>query len=510
MNARSLLVALCAGLSGCMVGPNYQRPDTPMPEAYRGQVEPAKAASFGDEPWWDVFRDPVLQDLVRTALASNLDVKKAVARVEQARANVQVARAPLYPWIGYGATASRQSGPFVSNAQVESLTYSAYFGAANLSWEIDLWGKVRRATEAAQADLLATEDFQRGVTITLLAEVASSYFELLALDRQLAITRETVAEYRKTVSLFRDKYSGGASSELPVNRAAAQLANAAANIPQIERQIFDNENRLSILLGRPPGPILRGAGLDAHRLPPEVPAGLPSQLLERRPDVRQSEQVLIAQNALIGVAEANFFPSINLTGLLGTQHSVVSSILAGTTGVWGVGAGLLGPLFMGGQLTGELEMQKARWTQAKAAYEQTLLTALSEVSSALDGRQKLQEVRDERDVAVRELRASVELALDRYLLGLASYFEVLQAEEDLYSSEIALTRTRFDQLANIVELYRALGGGWQLPPEQPTTDSSGPAKQGASEDATRVSLAGALRSDSTDLPDSARRPRVEH
>jgi len=470
MSPRVLAFAFCGILAGCVVGPDYRRPSVEVPTAYRSQLGPAEAASFGDVPWWEVFHDPVLQELIRQALANNLDLRKTIARVEQARAQVQVVGSPLFPQIGYGGSASRQGGPLVGSSQIESLTYNAYVGNASLNWEIDIWGKVRRATEAAQADLLATEDVRRGVTITLLADVAAAYFQLLALDRELQVARETVASYRKTVTLFRDKYEGGASGLLPVNRASAQLANTAANIPQVERQIIDTENQLSILLGRVPGPIPRGEKLDAQRYLPVVPAGLPSQLLERRPDVRESEDLLIAENARIGVAKANFFPSVNLTGLLGIQHTQVSSILSGSTSIWNLGAGLVGPIFTGGQLTGEYEAQEARWKRAKASYEQTVLNALAEVSNALNGQQKLQDVRSQRELAVRDLGSSVDLALDRYLLGLASYFEVLNVQEQFYSTQLALVQTQADQLTNFVQLYRSLGGGWQTPATEVTPD----------------------------------------
>lgn len=462
----AVAVAACALLAGCMMGPDYRRPAVDLPAAYRGDgAAPAsqtQPASLGDVPWWEVFQDPVLQDLIRQALANNLDLKQAIARVEQARAQVQVVGAPLYPQVGYGANVSRQNTPTITPERVDNLTYTGYSGSANLSWEIDFWGKVRRASEAAQAELLATEESQRGVMITLLSEVATTYFRLLAADRELEIARATVGLYQSTLDLFRDRYTGGASSLLPVNRTAAQLANAAANIPQFERQVTTYENKLSVLLGKVPGPVPRGAKLDVHRVPPPVPPGLPARLLERRPDVKQAEDVLIAENAKIGVAKANFFPSISLTGLLGGQHSQVSSLLSGSTTLWGLGAGLVGPIFTGGALTGELQAQEARWKRAQASYEQTVLTALAEVSDALTARQQLQLVRVQRDIAVKELASSVQISLDRYLLGLATYFEVLQIQEQLYSTQLALTQTEADQLTNVVQLYRALGGGWQM------------------------------------------------
>lgn len=461
MRTRIAVALASVALAGCMVGPDYRRPDVATPPEYRGQIGPTDAASFGDLPWWEVFRDPALQALVREALANNLDLKQAVARVEQARAQVKVVGAPLYPQLGYGASAARQSGPSVEVDRIDTITYNAFAGAFNLSWEIDLWGKVRRATEAAKAELLATDAFQRGVTVTLLADVASTYFQLVALDRELEIARATVASYRKTLTLFQDRMAGGAASMLPVNRAAAQLANAAADVPQIERRIVDAENRLSILLGRVPGPVARDVQIDTLHAPPAVPAGLPAQLLERRPDVRQSEDLLIAANARVGVATASFYPSISLTGLLGVQHSAVSSILSGSSSIWNLGAGLLGPLFTGGQLTGTLEAQEAQWRRAKASYEQTVLTALAEVSDALNGREKLASAREQREIAVGALKSSVDLSLDRYLLGLASYFEVLQTQEQLYSTQLALARTQGEQLVNVVQLYRTLGGGWQ-------------------------------------------------
>lgn len=469
--ARSLIaVAVTAMLAGCMVGPDYRRPGLDVPGAYRAEVTPAAAVSFADLPWWDVFQDPVLQGLIKQALANNLDLKQAMARVEQARAQVQVVGAPLYPQLGYGGGITRQSSPKVSTDKIEAITYTDYAGALNLSWEIDLWGKVRRASEAARAELLATEDYQRAVTISLLAEVAGTYFQLLDADRELEIARSTVELYQKTLDLFRERYVGGASGLLPVNRAAAQLANATANIPQFERQVAALENKLSVLLGRAPGPIPRGAKLDEHKLPPSVPAGLPSQLLERRPDVRASEEILIAENAKVGVATANFFPSLNLTGLFGGQHSMVNSVLSGGTSVWSLGAGLVGPIFTGGALTGELQAQEARWKRAQLNYEQTILNALSEVADALEARLQLQRVREQREIAVRELASSVDISLDRYLLGIASYFEVLQVEEQLYSTQLELAQTQAAQLTNVVQLYRALGGGWQ----QTTPDAAAP------------------------------------
>lgn len=307
--------------------------------------------------------------------------------------------------------------------------------------------------------MLATEDFRRGVVVTLLSGVATAYFQLLALDRDLEIARENVALYRKTLDLFKQKYEGGAANLLPVDRAAALLANAEANIPQLERSIADTENQLSILLGRVPGAIPRGDKLDAQRFPPAIPPGLPSQLLDRRPDVRQAEEVLISENALIGVAVANFFPSLSLTGAWGKQSTHVNSVLNGTRAIWSYGASLTGPIFTAGQLTGEYEAQVAQWKQVKAAYEQTVLNALAEVSNALIAQQKLGEIRPQREQAVRALQASVELSLDRYLLGLASYFEVLQAEEQLYAAQQALVQTQVDQLDSIVQIYRTLGSG---------------------------------------------------
>lgn len=470
MKHHRLAVTLMAALlAGCVLGPDYRRPELPVPDTYRSQLGSAEAASLGDQPWWEVFRDPALQRLIQQALASNLDLQRAIARVEQAQAQVQVTAAPLFPQLGYGGSAARQSTPEVSPLKVDALTSTSYAGGAGLSWELDIWGRIRRATEAAQAELLATEDFRRGVVVTLLSGVATAYFQLLALDRDLEIARETVALYRKTLDLFKQKYEGGADSLLPVNRTVALLANAEASIPEIERRIADTENQLSILLGRVPGAIPRGEKLDAQRFPPAIPPGLPSQLLERRPDVRQAEQQLISENALIGVAVANFFPSLSLTGDLGRQSTHVNSVLKGTNTIWSYGAALTGPIFTGGQLTGEYEAQIAQWKQAKTGYEQTVLNALAEVANALILQQKLGEIRPQREQAVQALEASVALSLDRYLLGLASYFEVLQAQEQLYTAQQELVQTQVDQLNSLVQLYRALGGGWQ---QQETPDKA--------------------------------------
>jgi len=473
MNRRLLAFAVAlVMLSGCMLGPDYKRPPLPVPESYRGQLGPVEAASLGNQPWWEVFRDPVLQLHIQQALANNLDLRRAIAAVEQAQAQIKVAQSPLFPQLGYGAGAARQSGPIVTQSSIDSVTYTTYAGAVSLNWELDVWGKVRRATEAARANMLATEDYQRGVTITLLSGVATGYFLLLAQERDLDIARETVASYRKTLTLFKDRQAGGASSMLPVNRAAAQLANAEAAIPEIERSMADTENQLSVLLGRTPGPIPRGARLTEQTLAPSVPPGIPAQLLERRPDVRQSEEILIAENARIGIAKANFFPTISLTGLLGGQSTQVNDLLSGSSTVWSLGAGLVGPIFQGGKLRAEYEAQEARWKQARAAYEQTVLTALAEVSTSLIGQQKLKEIRVQREIAVRELQSSVELSLDRYMVGKASYFEVLQAQEQLYAAQRALVQSQVDQLTNIVLLYRALGGGWNQAASAPAAHTS--------------------------------------
>lgn len=463
---RVLAVLLAAGvLAGCAVGPNYTPPEVTTPATYRSGPETPQPASFADLPWWQIFDDPILQDLVREALQQNYDLTAAAARVEQARAQVGVTRAPLAPQLGYQGGASRNSINLSAlNGSDQTPTFNSFLGAFNLAWEIDVWGRVRRANEASVADLFAAEDVRRGVVLTLVADVAGAYLTLLELDTELEIAKRTTRNFEDTLQLFTRQYEGGYTSKLAMTRAQAALASAAAAIPNVERLIAIQENQLSVLLGRPPGPIPRGATLVETRMPPQTPPGLPADLLRRRPDIRSAEQGIVAANADIGVAVANFFPKLGLTAIYGGASSDLQAVFNGTGNVWSFGGTLAGPLFQGGALYYGYKGAEQQWEQAVQKYQQSVLQALAEVANALIDQEKLVGVRAQQELAVQALRESVRLATLRYVGGLATYYEVLEAQQQLFPAENALAQTQRDQLVAVVQLYRALGGGWAVEP----------------------------------------------
>lgn len=401
----------------------------------------------------------MLQALIRQAIAGNFDLQAAAARVEQARNLVVVARADMFPQLGYGAEASRQRSEVIIGAS--NPTFNAFLASFNLAWEIDIWGRIRRLTEAARADFFAAEDVRRGVLLTLVSDVAQAYFELLDLDRELEITRETAATFQDTLNLFTRRYEGGIGTLLEVSRAKAALTDAEANIPEFERQIVIKENQLSILLGQIPGEIARGNPLAQQPLAPNVPVGLPSQLLERRPDILAAEQAVVAANADVGVAIANFFPRFGLTSMYGGQSSELENIVKDAGNVWAVGGTLMGPLFQGGRLLANYRASSAQFEEAIRHYQQSALQAFAEVSDSLVTHEKLTGVRVKREDTVEQLRVSVKLSLQRYNDGIASYFEVLEAQQQFFPAELNLARTQRDELVAVVALYRALGGGWQ-------------------------------------------------
>ncbi len=454
-------------LSGCALGPTYQRPAVDTPPAYRSEgaeAAPVDATSLADLPWWQVFQDPVLKDLIEQALTNSYDARIVASRVEQARYAVGVTRADLLPQASYEGGAQR--GRFFNPAGNDNLTGTQFLGAFQMAWELDIWGRIRRATEASLATLFATEDVQRGVILSLVTGVAQAYFELRELDLELQIAQRTRDSFQQTLDLFTRQYLGGVGNKLAMARATAALANAAAAIPETERQIVAKENQLSILLGRPPGPIPRGAVLTAQAYPPAVPAGLPAALLERRPDVLQAEQTIVAANALVGVAITNFLPRIGLTTLYGGESSAIENLVKGPGNIWSVGGALTGPLFQGGRLYYSYKGSVAAWEDAKLAYEQTVLNALGEVSDTLVARQKFAHSRVELEKQVAALQDSVRLATLRFTGGLATYYEVLEAQQQLFPAENALARTELNQLAAVVQLYRALGGGWRAEEER--------------------------------------------
>ena len=465
---RALGAALAATALGCAIGPNYERPELPTTPAFRDQGE--ATASIADTPWWEVFHDDVLVGLIHESLDNNRDLAVAVANVETSRYRAAVQRGELFPQLGYEADAFRGNDTTLGAPTLGRSTDNDFLTAANVFWELDVWGRIRRATEAARAQLLATDAFRRGVVLSLVSGVAQAWFELTELDRELEIARESVTSFEQTRDLFERQYKGGVTSKLDSLRAQAALAQAAARVPDIERQIVAKENELSVLLGRPAGPIPRGAPLEAQTLPPEVPAGVPSLLLERRPDLIEAEQQLVAANAGEGVALAGYFPRIGLTAVAGSLSDELSDLLDSGTGFYAMGGQALGPLFTFGQTTYTWKAAQAATDASRAAYEGSVLTSLREVSDALTAREKLVAVRSEKEREVAALRESVAIAQKRYLGGLSTYLEVLDAQQQLYPAEFELVQTERDQLLAVVQLYRALGGGWNThdePPEIP-------------------------------------------
>lgn len=440
------LLALSLALGACTVGPNYQRPVVAVPDQFYG------ATAAADAQWFDLFQDPVLRSLVDEALRNGFDARIAAARVEEARARFGISESLRYPEVDYQVAAGRQ--------RVSQETGNRAGANVGVAWEVDLWGRIRRLNEAARAQYLATEEGRKAVMLALTSEVATAYFDLRALDAQLDIARRSTAAFRDTRDLFNSRLEGGTASAVETARAEALLANSAAVIPLLERQIVATENRINFLAGRMPGPIARGAALSDQPMPAEVPAGLPSTLLLRRPDVRQSEQLLIAANANVGVAEAAFYPTLSLTGLLGVASPELSDLFdEGRT--WSIQSSLLGPIFNAGRLRNQRRAAVAQFEQARIAYEADVTNALGEVSTSLVAMQKLREAEEQRARAVRANEEAVRLVTLRYESGLSPYFEVLDAMESLLAAENSLAATRRDRLVALVELYRALGGGWR-------------------------------------------------
>jgi multidrug efflux system outer membrane protein len=479
---RRLIVALlaaaaAAALAGCTVGPAYRRPPVTTPEQFYGLAGQPEASSLADLPWWEVFQDPVLKSLVEEALEKGYDLRIATARVEEARARYGIAGAALYPQAGYqGQFARERFSGFQPGAPAHGASADVITANVNVSWEIDFWGRIRRLTEAAKAQYLASEEARRGVALTLVSEVAAAYFDLRQLDDDLEIARRTTAAFHDTFDLFNRQLQGGVASALETSNAEASWATEAAQVPALENQIAAKENQLALLLGRSPGPIPRGAALFAQPMRAAVPAGLPAALLLRRPDVRQFEQQLVAANANVGASEAAFFPTISLTGMFGGLSPDLRQLL-GKGQAWSIAAGLTGPIFQGGRLRSEVGVARAQFEQAKLQYEQAVTNALGEVSTSLVALQKLAATEQERQRAVNAYQEAVRLALLRYNSGLSAYFEVITAQENLLNSQNNLAQTRHDQLVAMVNFYKALGGGWQI--ERATSSAGAPAAAAA-------------------------------
>ena len=469
-------LALAAVAGGCTVGPNYKRPDLEPPAQFRG-VQASAAESMADLPWWQVFDDQVLQRLIREGIANNLDLRIASARVVESRALAGIAKSYLYPEVnvgfGYGAEqVSRVGQPPVTKEASPDRIYENLALNGTLSWEIDLFGRLRRGKEAAFAQYLATEQGRRAVVVTLVGDIASTYFFLRELDLELEIAKRTLKVNDDTVAYYSTRLKGGVSNRLEVDQAKANRAVTAASIPGLERQIALAENALAVLLGRPPAAIPRAGGL-GDQLPPKVPSGLPASLLERRPDVVAAEQLLVAANANVGAAKALFYPTITLTGSMGAVSSGLTNFLTPESLVWSLASGLFQPLYNGGRIKQNYEASVARFDQAVAQYQRAALNGYREVADALVSIEKYGAQRTELESGVEALRDAVQLSRSRYDTGLSSYLEVLVADQQLFQQELRLAEARGEQWRALALLYRALGGGWQ--PEPPAAQA--PAKQ---------------------------------
>jgi multidrug efflux system outer membrane protein len=460
-----------------MIGPDYERPKADAPQQFRSQSIATDSSSLADLQWWEIFQDKQLQALIKTALEENKDLQLAAVRVDEARAELGITRSTILPTVQAGGAASYTQIPGVNIpgiAEGSTLTTGIYSTEVQMSWELDLWGRLRRATEGSRAQLLASEEARKAVVMGLISRVAQAYFELRGLDLELEITRRTLGSREASLNLVKMRHDGGVSSALDLRKAETELASTASQIPDLERQVAQMENALSILLGRNPGAVPRGLDLTQQPLPPTVPTGLPSSLLERRPDLREAEQMLVAANAQIGVAKAAFFPQVSLTGDFGYMSRDMSNLFTGPSRMWGFGPGVTLPIFNAGRNQAQLEATEARQKEALIKYQQAVQGAFREVDDALIAYQKARETRLHQESLVTAAKQALELAELRYKNGVASYLDVLDAQRQLYSAEIGLAQTRRAQLVAVVQLYKAVGGGWSEPaPEAPTAMPTG-------------------------------------
>jgi outer membrane protein, multidrug efflux system len=450
-------------LVGCAMGPNYKRPTVAVPTAYRGALPDStpqtEAASLGDQKWWDIFQDEQLRTLIRTALQQNYDVRIAASRILEAKAQLGITRADQFPTVSGGAGIAD-----VRTAQSKFLpAFETSTGQVNLSaaWELDFWGKFRRATEAARANVLASEWARQEVVSTLVANVAGAYFQLRALDLELEISKRTLGSRQESLRLTQVLAKGGATSLLDVRQAEQLVFTAGAEIPALEQQIEQQENFLSILLGQNPGDIPRGQTLTEQRQPPQVPPELPSSLLERRPDIRQAEEQLVAANAEIGVARAAYFPQISLSGSGGFQSSALTNLFSGPAGAWSFGASLAQPIFTGGRLRSGVRLAEAQQRTATLFYQQSIQGAFRNVSDALVAYRKTREFRTQQNLLFQSAEDAARLSHMRYTGGATGYLEVLTNETNAFSAELGLAQAQLSELLALVQLYEALGGGWQ-------------------------------------------------
>ena len=466
MRARNVVsgaILFAAVSSSCTVGPNYNKPLVVEPTVYRGAAAELSAkpdvASFGDQKWWDVFQDEALQTLIRAALEQNYDVRIAATRILEARALLGIAQADQLPEVTASASVFSQRSPAAAGRPAVD-TSPVQLGLS-ASWELDFWGRFRRATESARANLLSDEWAQRQVISSLVSDVASAYFQLREQDLELEISRQTLASRRDSLRLTQVLADGGATSLLDVRQAEQLVFGASASIPDLESRIEQQENFISILVGRNPEGVVRGRPLIDQQQPPEVPAGLPSSLLERRPDILQAEQQLVAANAQIGVAKADFFPRISLTAIGGYQSSALSRLFTGPAGLWTFGASALQPVFEGGRIRNNVAFAEARTQEATLVYQRTVQQAFRDVSDALVSYRKSREVRTEQQKLTTAAEDATRLSNMRYRGGAASYLEVLDSETRFFDAQLNLAQAQLRELQSLVQIYRSLGGGWQ-------------------------------------------------
>jgi len=460
MKTRILAAFVAATVAGCTVGPDYVRPTIDSPTAWR--IDYPKAAEVANTKWWEQFGDPVLNGLIETALHENRDIRIAAARVDQFLGALMSTQSQSLPQLGYGADVSRTRASRVSQPPLPPGAdpyFALYQGALAASWQLDLFGRVRRLSEAAQAQVYASEQVQRGVVLTVVTGVATSYVTLRALDRQLEIAQATAANFGETVRIFRLRYKFGIVSQTEVSQIESQYQQALAAIPAIGQQIAATENLISILLGRNPGPIARGKSID-QLVAPLIPADLPSTLLQRRPDILQAEQNLIAANANIGAAKAQYYPSLSLTGALGTASTAFGNFLTGPASLWQLAAGLTGPIFTFGAIEGQVRTAEGQTEAAVSFYQQTILGAFRETNDALVGSRNKLEESEFQATRVLALREFARLSRLRFDNGLASYVEVLVADNELFAAELASVGTLADRYRQLINVYQAMGGGW--------------------------------------------------
>jgi multidrug efflux system outer membrane protein len=470
MKLQAIVILIAMGfLSSCTVGPNYHRPAVQTPQAFHAPepLADSQAASFADLKWWEVFRDGELQSLIRKALEQNYDLRDAVARVEMAQANLGITRSDQFPQVSasgdVNVTRLSRNGAFpLPPALVPSQNRNWGQAQLNLlSFEVDLWGRLRRATEAARANLLSAEENRKAVITTLVGNVATQYFTLREFDGQLEIARQTLATRQESLNLTMSRRTYGIATELDVKQAEQLVDTADVTISNLQQQIEQTENQITLLLGENPAGIVRKGSFDENALPPAVPAGLPSTLLERRPDIRAAEQNLIAANADIGVAKAAYFPRLSLSGILGGQSTQLSSLFSGPNSAWSFVPQLSQPIFTAGRLRSTVRLAEAQWDSAVVQYQKTIQTAFTEVSNALIAHQRVQEARIKQEALVAVLEARKRLAYMRYQGGVDTQLNALDADRDLLQAKLDFRQIKLNELLSVVQLYKSLGGGWQ-------------------------------------------------